>query len=82
MKRSEDRADESNATELKPDGRGGLTARGGDVEKGKKKPAAAEADMEDEKKRKKPGAGDDGLSTTGRGRPTRAACQETTPPEP
>lgn len=57
VKRSADMADENASTELKPDGRGGLTARGGDVEKAKKKPAAP--DMADEEKRKKPGADDE-----------------------
>jgi hypothetical protein len=57
VKRSEDMADDSASTELLPDGRGGLTARGGDVEKAKKKPAGS--DMADEEKRKKPGADDE-----------------------
>jgi hypothetical protein len=59
VKRSEDMADDSASTELLPDGRGGLTVRGGGVEKAKKKPAAAESDVTDEEKRKKPGAGDE-----------------------
>jgi hypothetical protein len=51
--------DDNDGTELKPDGRGGLTAGG--VEKAKKKPGARAAGDEpmDEEKRKKPAEGED-----------------------
>jgi hypothetical protein len=60
VKRSDEMADDDkDGTELKPDGRGGLTAGG--VEKAKKKPGARAAGDEpmDEEKRKKPGAEDE-----------------------
>lgn len=60
VKRSDDMPDdEKDGTELKPDGRGGLTA--GSVAKAKKKPGAQAAGDEpaDEEKRKKPAEGED-----------------------
>jgi len=60
VKRSDDMADDDkDGTELKPDGRGGLTAGG--VEKAKKKPGARAAGDEpmDEEKRRKPAEGED-----------------------
>lgn len=60
VKRSDDMPDDDkDGTELKPDGRGGLTAGG--VEKAKKKPGARAAGDEpmDEEKRKKPAEGEE-----------------------
>jgi hypothetical protein len=69
VKRSDDMADDDkDGTELKPDGRGGLTASG--VEKAKKKPGASAAGDEpaDEEKRKKPaGEGDEAEKARRRG---------------
>jgi hypothetical protein len=63
VKRSDEMAEDAEVgTEVKPDGRGGLTAG---VQKAKKKPAASDAEdpAADQAKRKKPGGADEGGDT-------------------